>query len=360
MVFSSVGRSSLAAGLCALSIAAAACGRTQPAATGEGAEEVAIPVAARQATVGRVREVLHASGLVVPAEGAEFLVYAPEPARVIEVTKKEGDAAASGETLVRFDLPSSSGDVARLRAELARARAELEHARVAQARARDFAERGLVSRRDGEDADRLYADAQTAVTRAEAAQAAAEASAARATVRAPFDGIVAKVLHQPGDVVQGSVTDPVLRLVDTRRLEVSASVPAQQLARAMPGTTARLAGTAVVRLILAARAADGTVRLAPVDPLELAVDTPVQVDIDLDERATAVLVPPQAVGRDGAATVVFVASGDRAERREVTTGASTDDSIEIASGVRAGELVIVRGQSGLQDGARITVATAGR
>jgi len=39
----------------------------------------------------------------------------------------------------------------------------------------------------------------------------------------------------------------------------------------------------------------------------------------------------------------------------VTTGLSDADSVEIVSGVEAGELVITRGQAGLADGAAISV-----
>jgi len=44
----------------------------------------------------------------------------------------------------------------------------------------------------------------------------------------------------------------------------------------------------------------------------------------------------------------------------VTTGLSDADSVEIVSGVEAGELVITRGQGGLADGAAISVDTSVR
>src|SRR6185436_8727470 len=105
-------------------------------------------------------------------------------------------------------------EAARQRAEVARAQAQLESARVAQARSRDLLERGIISRREMEDADREYANAQSDVARAERARDAADATVARSIVRAPFTGIVARRLHNPGDLVNGTQTDPVLRVVD--------------------------------------------------------------------------------------------------------------------------------------------------
>jgi RND family efflux transporter MFP subunit len=342
-----------------------ACRREEaPAATTP--EEIIVPVAARPAEVGSVRAVLHAGGVITPAPNAEFLALAPEPARIVEIMKAEGEAVAAGELLVRLEIPSANADAARQRAETARLRADVENARVNQARARDFADRGFIARRELEDADRVLADAQAALARAEATQNAADAALARTLIRAPFAGVVARRLRNPGDVTSGAATDPILRVVDPMRLEVLVSVPATDLSRVLPGATARLAGVAggkVVRLNVASRpgAAAATfggtvaVRLTPAEPVALAVDTPVQVDIDLEEHANAVLVAPEAIVRDGGTSAVFVAAGNRAERREVTTGVIDDRQAEITSGVRAGELVITRGQSSLEDGAAISV-----
>ena len=356
--------------VCLLSLTAIACGRSDPP-PADTPEEIVIPVAARPAEVGRVRGVLHAGGIVTPAAGAEFLAVAPEPARIIEVTKAEGEMVAAGELLVRLDIPSASTDVARQRSETARAQADLENARVNQARARDFAERGLIARRDLEDADRALADAQAALGRAEAALAVADTAAGRAIIRAPFAGVVASRLRNPGDVVSGAITDPILRIVDSQRLEIVASVPVSDVSRVLPGATARLAAAGdaqVVRLVVSSRALAGAatpgataaVRLTPIDAIPFPIDAPVQVDIDLEEHLNAVLVAPEAVVREGGKAAVFVASGDRAERREVTTGVIDDRQVEITSGVRGGELVITRGQAGLEDGAIITVDIGAR
>ncbi len=351
--------------------ASVACGGGQEPRAPEAREVFLVPVAAQPAEVGSVRAVLHAAGIVTPAPGAEFLAYAPEPARILEVTKKEGETVAAGDLLVRLDIPAASTDAARQRAETARARADMENARTNQARAREFADRGLIARRELDDADRVLADAQAALARAEAAMSAADAAAARTLIHAPFPGVIVRRLRNPGDLVSGAATDPILRLVDPTRLEVIASVPVNNLSRVLPGATARLAGVAdaaAVALTVASRPGGGAtapgatvpVRLTPSGLVPLPVDTPVQVDVDLEERANAVLVAPESIVRDGPTTAVFVAVGDRAERREVMTGVATDRQVEITSGLRAGELVITRGHNGLEDGAEISVDTAAR
>ena len=338
-------------------------------------QETIVPVGAVTAQRAAIRAVLHVSGIVVPAQGGEFVVLAPEPTRLVDVMKAAGDVVKSGDILARFDLPSAAQNVSRLSAEVAAAEAQVENTRVTRDRVRGFVERGLVARRDLESAERDLVEAQDTLTRARGALAAAQAGAGRAVVRAPFDGIVVARAHNPGDMVV-STTDPILRIVDPRRLEVIASIPRQDQSRVVAGATARVAagGTEPVRLTVAGRVTDVAAaagantpapaeadavafRLVFAEPSTLAVDMPVQLDIDAEERTDTVLIPTEALVRDGNEAAVFVAVESRAERRRVKTGIEDAARTEITEGVRAGELVITRGHLGLSDGAAITVAT---
>jgi RND family efflux transporter MFP subunit len=341
-----------------------ACRRQAPPAAER--QETVVPVGVVSAERAGIRAVVRATGVVTPAEGAEFLVVAPEPARIAEIAKAEGDAVKSGDVLVRFDLPSATQEVARLDADLAAAEALLENARVNQQRVADFVDRGLVARRDREIADRELADAQAALERVRSMHGRAVNAAGRATVRAPFDGIVAGRQHNPGDIVLSASTDPVLRIVDPRRLDLVALVGEADTSRVVPGATARVAGPGtsmpiglkVLRRLADRATPDGSLPFLLVfdNPVQLPVDTRVDVEIDAEERADAVLVSAEAVIQDGGETVVMIAAGSKAERRVVTTGIRNDDRTELTSGVRAGELVITRGHLGLADGTAISVA----
>lgn len=348
-----------------LCVGAAAAGCRRPPEPAAVREELPVPVAATAAEQAQIRAVVRAIGTVTPAEGAEFFVNAPEPARIADVLKNEGDAVESGDVLVRFELPSAAQEVARLAADAAAAQAQFENARINQQRTIDFVERGLVPRRDRDMADREVADAQAALERVRAQHERALKSAERALVRAPFNGVVAARHHNPGDLVLAT-TDPVLRLVDPQRLDLVASVSEADVSRVVPGATARIAGPAtdapiglkVVRRLGEQSSSDGSVPFLLVfdEPPMLPVDTRIDVEIDAEERADAVLVPVEALIRSGDETAVMIAAGDRAERRVVTIGIQNDDRVEVSSGLRAGELVITRGHVGLADGAAITVA----
>ncbi len=350
-----------------LSVAALdGCGRSTPRTDSDPAEENGvIPVAAQPAQVGALRATIHVSGTVVPADGAEFLAVAPEPARIVEVTRNQGDSVAAGDVVVRFELQTAAQELGRQQADLARTQAQLENVRATRQRVADFVERGLVARNDLNQADRDVTEAQAAVTTATNALKRAQDTMARATIATPFAGIVANRLHNPGDVAQASITDPVLRIVDPRRLEILASIPGADAARVLPGSPARVAGVVngqTVQLSVASRPggtpdADGNlrVRLTFVAPAGLPVDTPVEIDIDGEERLNVVFVSPTSLVGTSTTPALFVAVGDVAQRRIVTTGVTTELGVEITSGLKAGELVITRGQSSVPDGARINV-----
>ena len=141
-----------------------------------------------------------------------------------------------------------------------------------------------------------------------------------------------------------------------------APIPAADAPRVLPGAAARVTSVPEpIRLIVATRAvatgggADAIARLTFAPGAAMPVDTRVDIEIEGEEHVGAVLVPADAILRTGSQAAVLVAAGNRAERRVVTTGLADADSVEIVSGVEAGELVITRGQAGLADGATISV-----
>jgi RND family efflux transporter MFP subunit len=342
-------------------IAGAGCGKS---ATEEVETETVVPVRTAPAHVGSIRAVIHATGDVNPAPNAELVVVAPEPARITEITKAEGDRVRRGEVLVRFEIPTLNAEAISKGAEATAAAARLETARANLARLRDLFDRGVAARKEVEDAEREVADAQAALAQAQAGRNASQTLASRQTVMATFDGVIAKRFHNPGDMVEAATSDPVLRVIDPARLQVDASVPISDLSRVVIGASGRLMLSAEepplpLRVVSRPAAVEpGTaaapVRLNFVTAHSLAAGTPVQVEIDAEQHTNVVLVPSAAIVREGEETAVFVANGDKAERRPVVLGIVDAQHAEIREGVKAGEQVIVHGQAGLPDGATIT------
>jgi membrane fusion protein, multidrug efflux system len=347
--------------LLASAVGALGCGN---AATEVVQTETVVPVTTAPAAMGSIRAVIHATGDVNPGPGAELIVTAPQAARIAEITKAEGDRVRRGDVLVRFEIPDLNAAVQSKGAEATAAEARVRVARQNQVRLQDLFNRGVASRKEVDDADKELADAQSALSQAQAGRGSAQQLASRSTVVATFNGVIAKRNHNPGDLVDASTTDFVLRVIDPARLQVDASVPIPDLSRITIGASARVVvgeNQEPIAMKVASRpaaveagTASAPVRLTFLSPPSLAVGTPVQVEIDAEEHTNVVLVPAQAIVREAEETAVFVAAGNKAQRRAVVLGIVDKDHTEIKSGIKAGEEVIVTGQAGLPDGASIS------
>ena len=85
-----------------------------------------------------------------------------------------------------------------------------------------------------------------------------------------------------------------------------------------------------------------------------------RVDVRTDIHPDALLTPLEAVVtlRDKSSLFVVsddVGQGQVAERRTVTVGYVSDGNVEILTGANEGEQVVMTGQDGLRDGARVRV-----
>ena len=339
----------------------------------KAAEEVtattaAVPVEVALAHVGTVRAVVVSTGTAEPLPGAEWTIIAPQPARVAIITKAEGDRVRKGELLVRFDAPPLRADLATRSGELAAARARLENARKNETRLAGLLERGIASRKEVEDAQKELREADAAVRQSSGTQAAAADLAAQATVYARFNGIVAHRSHNPGDTVEATASDPVLRVVDPSRMQVTASVPVAALTSIAVGQPAKVVvpggdedsvePARVISRPASVDVATGTavVRVSLGSGTRLTAGTPVQVEIQTEEHKDVVIVPASAIVHEAEETSVFVVGADqKAHKKKVVIGIEAGEDAEVRSGVVASEKVITKGQAELPDGATVTV-----
>jgi multidrug efflux pump subunit AcrA (membrane-fusion protein) len=82
----------------------------------------------------------------------------------------------------------------------------------------------------------------------------------------------------------------------------------------------------------------------------------VQVEIVAEQREETLTIPATAVvAADDERFVLVVGEDGKAHKHVVTLGLTTRAVVEVTSGVKANERVIVRGQAGIPDGAAVSV-----
>jgi hypothetical protein len=178
---------------------------------------------------------------------------------------------------------------------------------------------------------------------------------------------VAERWHNPGDVIDAN--EHVLRVVDLRRLQVTAAVPVADATRVVVGHSVRVTvpggqGREIPGKVVGTAAtvdpATGTAAIRVAVSGALPVGTPVEIAIVAEERPNALIVPAAAIVREENKTAVFAVGADnKAHRRGVVVGIVSAEEAQIVSGLREGEKVVVKGQDELPDGATVTVEESG-
>lgn len=171
-------------------------------------------------------------------------------------------------------------------------------------------------------------------------------------VRAPFSGFVIEK-----NIVEGGAVAPnerLVRIAASQRMWIEAELFAPELASVTAGAsgTVRLddggplldATVSFVSPMMSAQTRTGRVRLAiDNDAGRLRPEGWAVVEIT-HVRPEHLLVPVDAVVHSGERRIVFVArEGGRISPREIQTGASDRERIEVLSGIEAGERVVASG-----------------
>lgn len=282
---------------------------------------------------------------------AEADVIAKVGGQIVEIVAEEGDVVEEGDVLARLD-----GD--RLALELDESRARLEKLRNDFNRNIELKERGLIS--DG-DFDKLKFDLEAL----EAAFNLARLELDYTIVRAPIDGVISRRIARRGNTV--SEGDVLYRVTSFDPLAAYMFVPEREYQRIDPGKPVAIQVDALGDTPIAA----SVTRVSPVvDPETGTFKITIEIDgsdlrikpgmfarigIVYETRENALRIPRSALLDSEEGNAVYVIEDGRANRRAVETGYSDRGMIEIVSGLDDGELVVTVGQSGLKEGAAVSV-----
>lgn len=281
---------------------------------------------------------------------AEAQVVSKTSGIALQVLADVGQSVRAGQVLVRID---------RDRAVLqeAQADAQVRKLEANYRRATQLAQQQMVS---ANDLDQLRFDLENA--RAQLRMARLEL--AYGNVTAPISGVVASREIKAGNFVQ--INTPIFTIVDTSQLEATLNVPEREIEKLKPGQAVQLTVDA-----LAGRAFEGRIdRVAPIvdagsgtfrvvcafngnDGLQPGMFG--RQRIQYAQRADALVIPRTALLEDGGAPAVFALRGDKAVRTPITLGYEDGPWVEVRSGLKAGDPVVVAGKAALRDGSAVKV-----
>ena len=244
-------------------------------------------------------------------------------------------------------------------ARLAEAQANLALARQESARADKLRNRDAVS-----VAARDRAKAELAVARARVDLARIELE--RTEIRAPFDGVVGVALVDPGDRVDDDTS--LIQIDAIERLQVTFALTEHAIALTLPGSRVfikvapypgELFPGEVFYVSPTIEAATRRVYMkAWVENSDrrLRAGLFANVDLEIARRENAILVPESAVVFDRQGTYVWRVDEEGVPTRTpIDLGLRQEGRVEVTTGLRAGDQIVVAGTHKVMDGQRVVV-----
>jgi len=375
-------RGLIAAALCLLLAAGVGCSKKTEAKPATGAPQVAVEV--MTVTGADLVDAIEVTGALAPKFQAEVKTEIPGLVKELYVT--EWVRVRKGQLLARIDVAESEALMKRAQANLESARAELLQVRVAADRSERERQRILKLKEAGlatqQSVDDALSESYASKARIEASKAQRRASEeelyqararlSKGLVRSPMDGVVSLK-----DVNLGSLTSdaaagkPIFRIVDNRLMNLTVTVPSSQMAAVKQGQPLLFETDGVPGKTFTGKVMFINPSLSDADrSLQVIAEVPNPSEqlkgglfakgrIITGSRQAVIQVPRGALfalDLEKHAGSLFVVVDGVAKRREVVTGSTTGELVEITSGLKGGEQLVSRGGFNLKDGDRVLIA----
>ncbi len=293
---------------------------------------------------------------------------------LLERRYEEGQAVKAGDLLFRIDPAPFRAEAEHARAQLGVQQALLAQARRERDRILPLYDQKLASLRDRDTAVAAFEGAQAMVAAAEAAVRTAELALSYTEVRAPIAGLTSREVRSEGSLVTAGEDSSLLTyLVQADRLYVELALPegdallvrtaqaAQPDAVGVHVVDARGAtlGPAARIEFIAPRVDDATGTVAVRAVLDNGANTllpgrVVRARIDGVSVASSLVIPKRALMHGAQGPFVWVVgAGEQIAAHPVELGVSAGNDVVVASGLSAGDRVVVDGILKVQPGAAV-------
>ncbi|MFM1930036.1 MAG: hypothetical protein RL387_1364 [Bacteroidota bacterium] len=302
----------------------------------------------------------------IESESVSFVTPRAGGGQVKAIFVKRGDRVKKGQVLLQLDNSMIKQSVAAASQNIETVKAQAALAKSVYEKQKNLWEQNI-----GSEIQLL-----TAKTNAEALGSQLKAAMeqlgmakdqlAYTSVRSDVDGVAEEVNVKVGEIFMGAGQ---LKIVNTDRLKLTSQVPENYAGKIKVGTDVNLIFPDLNKTIDSKLTVVGNV----IDPLSRSFFVEAKLPMDKNFRPNqlaqvkikdytkknAISIPINIVQNDDKGKFVYVAASENgklvARKRMVTTGEFYANSIEILSGINAGEQVVTEGYQNIFDGQALTV-----
>jgi membrane fusion protein, multidrug efflux system len=305
------------------------------------------------------------SGSLTPERSAT--IRAEMSGAVVQTYAEAGQRVSRGQALAQIDAAVLRDQALSARSAVTTAQSSYDIARREVQRSEELSKAGAIAERDLERARNalLSSQAQLATARAQLANVSKQLD--KASVQAPFAGIVAQRQVNAGDVVSPGTA--LFTVVDPGSMQLEASVPAEALSQVRVGMPVEFSVNGYPNRTFTGR----ITRVNPVaDPSTRQVHITAAIPnagntlvgglfaegrVSTESR-TAPMLAQAAVDERGLRPTVVRLRGGRIEKAEVTLGIrdAAAETVEITGGIAPGDTVLLGAARGISPGTPVKVS----
>ncbi len=335
-------------------------------------------VTVAQATLGDMPVILNQLGTVTPTATVTVMPNQAVSGYLTEVPFQEGQDVEQGQVLAQIDPRPYQAALDQAIGTLQRDQGILHEAQMDLDRFQKLVKLDSIARQQAEDQAYVVVQNEGTVKLDQAAVDTAKLNLAYSRITAPVAGRVGLRLVDPGNYISGSSSTGVAVVTTIKPTTVVFTVAQNDLQKVVerfrtPGVklpvtayssdgSKKLATGTLYAINNQMAASTGTVTLRASfanDDEALFPNEFVNVRLLVDTLHQAVLVPNAAVLSGAPGNYVYLVNkDDAASVHKVTLGPSDGKNTVIASGLAAGDSVVIDGTDRLSDGAKIKVAPA--
>ncbi len=360
-----------AAGLFALGGMLSGCngadGASGQNAVNEGAPERRIQVETLILEPVEFQDVIELTGSVKASDDATLSAQA---AGSVIALAELGEYVRAGQVVAQLDPSIAQAAVEQAEAMVEAAQAQYDLAEDSYKRQEPLYRDSIISAIEFENVRAQFNQAKAQLSQAKAAQVQAREQLANTRVTTPFAGMVEERFVERGEQVMPGT--PIVRVVNTSRVKITAGVPERYARDIELGTPVEVSFQAYAgdrrpgRVSFVGSAVNPSNRTFPI---EVEMENPdrtlkpqmvARLFVTREKLENVLVVPRATVMRDENGMGVYVVErrGDKAvaTRRNVVTGSSYGGNVVLISGVESGDEVVIVGQNNLTQGDEVQVS----